>query len=55
MVKVNDAHRQMFGYSDEELVEMSFADLTHPEDLEADLELVKQLIDEDIPRFQMEK
>lgn len=55
MVKVNDAHRQMFGYSDEELVEMSFADLTHPEDLEADLELVKQLIDGDIPRFQMEK
>jgi PAS domain S-box-containing protein len=55
MVKVNEAHRQMFGYSDSELATMSFADITHPEDLEADLEQVKQLVEGYIPRFQIEK
>lgn len=55
MVKVNEAHRQMFGYSDSELAAISFADITHPEDLEADLEQVKQLVEGYIPRFQIEK
>lgn len=55
IIKVNEAHRQMLGYSDSELAAMSFADVTHPEDLQADLEQVKQLVEGDIPRFQMEK
>lgn len=54
-IEVNEAHRQMLGYSDAELAAMSFADVTHPEDLEADLEQVKQLVEGNIPRFQMEK
>ncbi|MCC3530654.1 MAG: PAS domain S-box protein [Microcoleus sp. PH2017_22_RUC_O_B] len=55
MLKVNEAHRQMLGYSDEDWAVMSFADVTHPEDLEADLDLLKQLVEGNIPRFQMEK
>ena len=55
MIKVNEAHRQMLGYSDADWEAMSFADVTHPEDLQADLEQVKQLVDGNIPRFQMEK
>ncbi|MEG4318246.1 MULTISPECIES: PAS domain S-box protein [unclassified Microcoleus] len=54
-IEVNEAHRQMLGYSDAEWAAMSFADVTHPEDLEADIEQVKQLVEGNIPRFQMEK
>ncbi|MEG3879419.1 PAS domain S-box protein [Microcoleus sp. herbarium7] len=55
IIKVNEAYRQMLGYSDAELAAMSFADVTHPEDLEADLEQVKQLVEGKISRFQVEK
>ncbi len=41
--KVNSALCQMVGYSDAELLQMSFADITHPDDLEADVELSEQL------------
>ena len=54
-IKVNEAHRQMLGYSDAELATMTFTELTHPEDLQADLEQVKQLVEGNISRFQMEK
>ncbi|MEG4517595.1 MULTISPECIES: PAS domain S-box protein [unclassified Microcoleus] len=54
-IKVNEAHRQMLGYSDSELATMTFTELTHPEDLQADVEQVKQLVEGKIARFQREK
>ncbi|MEG4576536.1 PAS domain S-box protein [Microcoleus sp. N3A4] len=54
-IEVNEAHRQMLGYSDADLATMTFTDLTHPEDLQADVEQIKQLVEGNIPRFQMEK
>ncbi|MEG4232566.1 PAS domain S-box protein [Microcoleus sp. Pol11C3] len=54
-IKVNEAHRQMLGYSDSELATMTFTEFTHPEDLQADVEEVKQLICGNISRFQTEK
>ncbi|MEG4345375.1 PAS domain S-box protein [Microcoleus sp. A003_D6] len=54
-IEVNEAHRQMLGYSDAELANMTFTELTHPEDLEAEVEQVKQLVEGNISRFQMEK
>ncbi|MBD1884207.1 PAS domain S-box protein [Microcoleus vaginatus] len=54
-IKVNEAHRQMLGYSDSELATMTFTELTHPEDLQADVEQVKQLVEGNISRFQREK
>ncbi|MEG4625686.1 PAS domain S-box protein [Microcoleus sp. w1-18aA5] len=54
-IKVNEAHRQMLGYSDSELASMTFSELTHPEDVHADVEEVKQLICGKISRFQREK
>ena len=54
-IKVNEAHRQMLGYSDAELATMTFTQLTHPEDLQADLEQVKQLVEGNISRFGSEK
>ncbi|MEG4499962.1 MULTISPECIES: PAS domain S-box protein [unclassified Microcoleus] len=54
-IKVNEAHRQMLGYSDSELATMTFTELTHPEDLQADVEQVKQLVEGNISRFGIEK
>ncbi|MEG4272069.1 MULTISPECIES: PAS domain S-box protein [unclassified Microcoleus] len=54
-IKVNEAHRQMLGYSDSELASMTFSELTHPEDIHADVEQVKQLVEGHISRFQREK
>ncbi|MEG5139943.1 MULTISPECIES: PAS domain S-box protein [unclassified Microcoleus] len=55
MIKVNEAHRQMLGYGDVDWAAMSFADVTHSEDLQAEFEQIKQLVDGNISRFQMEK
>ena len=55
MIKVNEAHRQMLGYTDAELTTMTFTELTHPEDLQADVEQVKQLVWGNISRFGSEK
>ncbi|MEG3988990.1 PAS domain S-box protein [Microcoleus sp. S28C3] len=54
-IKVNEAHRQMLGYSDSELATMTFTQLTHPEDLQAELEQVKELVCGNISRFGLEK
>lgn len=51
----NSVHREMFGYSDAELSAMSLADFTHPDDADADLEQIHNLIDGSILRFQIEK
>ncbi|HEY9761487.1 MAG TPA: PAS domain S-box protein [Trichocoleus sp.] len=53
--RVNAVHRQLFGYSDAELETMSFADFTYPDDLAQDIERVKQMLNGEIPGFQMEK
>ncbi|HEY9663248.1 MAG TPA: PAS domain S-box protein, partial [Allocoleopsis sp.] len=53
--RVNAAHRQLLGYSDPELTEMSFTDFTHPEDIEQDVEQVKHMVSGEISGFQMEK
>ncbi|MBW3584861.1 MAG: PAS domain S-box protein [Cyanobacteria bacterium 0813] len=55
MIKVNEAHRQMLGYSDAELATMTFTELTHPEDLQADIDQVKELVEGNISRFGIEK
>jgi PAS domain S-box-containing protein len=55
IIKVNEAHRQMLGYSDSELAAATFTDLTHPEDIEADLDQFQDLVEGNISRFGMEK
>ena len=51
----NAALRQLFGYEQDELVRLSIADLTHPDDLEADLSQIRDLIEGNIQSYRMEK
>jgi PAS domain S-box-containing protein len=54
-LKVNRAVCELVGYSEAELLAHSFQDITHPEDLEADLANVRRLIAGEIRTYQMEK
>lgn len=54
-IKVNRSLCDMVGYSEEELLELTFQDITHPDDLEIDLENVKNLLNRQIKSYQLEK
>ena len=54
-VQVNQALADLTGYTKDALVGMSFADITHPDDLDADLEAFRQLGDGDRRRYVTEK
>lgn len=54
-IKVNSALCEMLGYREDELVGVSIRDLTHPEDLEIDVENVTQLLSGARDSYQMEK
>ena len=54
-LKANGALCQMVGYSEAELLQMSFADITHPDDLRANVELAEKLFKREIPFYQLQK
>ncbi len=54
-VRVNRRLCEIVGYSTEELQQKTFRDITHPDDLQADLALVGQLTRGEIPFYQLEK
>jgi PAS domain S-box-containing protein len=54
-VRANEALCQMLGYDADQLAQLTFGDITHPEDLEADLEQVKRLLDGEITSYRMRK
>jgi diguanylate cyclase (GGDEF)-like protein/PAS domain S-box-containing protein len=54
-LKVNDDLCKIVGYSREELVKLTFQDITYPDDLDKDLTLLNQLVEGKINRYQMEK
>jgi PAS domain S-box-containing protein len=54
-LKVNAALCNLLGYSEEELMGKTFQDVTHPDDLDADLANVRRLLDGDISSYKMEK
>ena len=53
--RVNKALCEIVGYSADELITKTFQQLTHPDDLEADLELLRQLMYGDIARYKLAK
>jgi PAS domain S-box-containing protein len=55
IVEVNQAHHELFGYSNADLATMTFVDVTHPADVTQNLELITQLLDGTTARFRIEK
>ncbi len=54
-LKVNPVIPKMLGYSEEELLDKTFQELTHPEDLEIDLEYVNKMINCEIESYTLGK
>jgi diguanylate cyclase (GGDEF)-like protein/PAS domain S-box-containing protein len=54
-LSANRALCQIVGYSEEELLALTFQDITHPEDLDADLELRDRILDGELPGYRLEK
>jgi PAS domain S-box-containing protein len=54
-LKVNPALSKIIGYSESELLNLTFKDITHPEDVQKDLDYLEQLLQGEIATYQMEK
>lgn len=54
-LRMNQKLCEIVGYTREELLQLTFQDITHVEDLAADLALVQQLLDGEIPSYSLEK
>lgn len=54
-LKVNRKLCEILGYSEEELLQLTFQDVTHPDDLETDLALVAQVLSGEIDTYAMQK
>ena len=54
-IRVNQRYCDITGYSKEEVTAKTFMKLTHTDDLQADLDNMKQLVNGKIDRFSMEK
>ena len=54
-LEVNDRLCAMLGYSREELAGLTWAELTYPDDLQADVALFDRLLDGEIEEYELEK
>jgi PAS domain S-box-containing protein len=54
-LRVNQAMQRIVGYSADELLQMDFQSVTHPDDLDTDLAFVKEMLDGTRLYYQMEK
>ena len=54
-VEVNDKLCQMLGYSREELLRMNWVELTHPDDLPADLALFRRVLADELDAYTLDK
>ena len=54
-LRVNQAVCEIAGYTEQELLERRFQDLTHPDDLAADLERVGQMLRGEISSYQLDE
>lgn len=54
-LKVNQTVSDILGYSGDELLKLTFQDVTHPDDLDKDLGLLNQILNGTRDHYQMEK
>jgi PAS domain S-box-containing protein len=55
LAEVNEAFCRLIGYDAAELAEMTFADITHPDDRDMDLRLAREVFAGEIPGYSLEK
>jgi PAS domain S-box-containing protein len=53
--EVNDRFCDIAGYSRDQLLRLTFQQITHPEDLDADVEKARQVLTGEIPTYSIEK
>jgi PAS domain S-box-containing protein len=54
-VHYNAAHSTLFGYGDDEIADLTVETITHPDDIDADLQQVQRLVTGEIVDFKMQK
>lgn len=54
-LNVNRAQCEIVGYSEQELLAMSYQDITHPDDLECNVALMQDILAGRVPSFRVEK
>ncbi len=54
-LKVNKAFSDMVGYTEEELLKTDFQSITHPDDLQIDLDYLTQMLERKINTYHLEK
>jgi PAS domain S-box-containing protein len=54
-LRVNQKLCDIVGYTESELLDLTFQDITHPDDLSTDLEYIRQLLAGEIQTYAMEK
>jgi PAS domain S-box-containing protein len=55
LTEVNDAFCELTGYSAEELAGLTFADITHPDDVDADLRLARRVFAGEVRSYSIDK
>lgn len=55
LLQVNTRVSEMLGYTEEELLSKTFQDITHPDDLDTDLNYVRQMLAGEIQTYNTEK
>ncbi len=55
IIRANPAFRRMLGYTGEEITRLTLADITHPEDLNRNLQEFQRVISGEIETYSMEK
>lgn len=54
-IKVNQSLCNIVGYDNDELIKLTFQEITHPDDLSVDLGYIQLLLDDKIQSYRMEK
>lgn len=55
IIRVSQSFCQLVGYTEEELLKTDFQSITHPDDIQRDVDLLDKLIKGEIPTYQLEK
>jgi len=54
-LRVNRSFGEIVGYAQHELLQRTFQDITHPDDVDADVALLAQLVDGEIDSYELDK